>query len=71
MKNKKQMPFIRLLKTDIKRIFHEAFLLTGISLEEAHRTSSHDILKWFEYLINFFMPTLPIWSKLLLGINTV
>ncbi|CAF5127330.1 unnamed protein product, partial [Rotaria sp. Silwood1] len=53
-------------KSVIKKIFQDALNITGILVEEAEGVALQSILKWFKYLTNFFMPTLPIWSNLLL-----
>ena len=57
-------------KADINKIFQDALILTGISMEEVQNTPPQGIMRWFKYLTVFFMPTLPIWSNLLLGIDT-
>ncbi|CAF4164381.1 unnamed protein product [Rotaria sp. Silwood2] len=54
-------------KIDINNIFRDAIHIIGVSLEDVLGTASQGILRWFKYLINFFMPTLPIWSNLLIG----
>ncbi|CAF2137982.1 unnamed protein product [Rotaria magnacalcarata] len=54
-------------KSAIQKIFQDALDVIGISIEEAQGVPLQSILKWFKYLTNFFMPTLPIWSNLLLG----
>jgi hypothetical protein len=41
--------------------------MTGISIDDVSRNSASGILKWFHYLTKYFMPTLPVWSNLLLG----
>ncbi|CAF4732383.1 unnamed protein product [Rotaria sp. Silwood1] len=51
-------------KSVIKKIFHDALNITGILVEEAQGVALQSILKWFKYLTNFIMPTLPIWSNL-------
>ena len=57
-------------KVDINKIFQDALIVTGISTEEIQSNSHRGILKWFKYLTPYFMPTLPIWSNLLLGTET-
>ena len=55
------------MKTDINQIFHDTLILTDVRLEDAFDAARDSIIKWFRYLTNFFMITLPIWSNLLLG----
>jgi hypothetical protein len=56
-------------KSDINKNFRDALATTGISTEDAFGKSTSGILKWFNYLTKYFMPTSPVWSNLLLGKN--
>lgn len=53
-------------KLHIDAIFSEALKTCGVS-DTAIDKSRRDIMRWFKYLTTSFMPTLPIWSNLLLG----
>ncbi|CAF4076111.1 unnamed protein product [Adineta steineri] len=61
--NTTESPF----KIVVNQIFQDVLTDTGIQVEEVFGISSRGILQWFKYLTKFFMPTLPIWSTLLLG----
>ncbi|CAF4236445.1 unnamed protein product, partial [Adineta steineri] len=61
--NTTESPF----KIVVNQIFQDVLTDTGIHVEEVFGISSRGILQWFKYLTKFFMPTLPIWSTLLLG----
>ena len=52
----------------MNQIFFDALAIYGISMDEVHGKASNGTLKWFKYLTTFFIPTLPVWSNLLLGI---
>lgn len=54
-------------KTVINSIFRDALLHFGMSIDDLSGKSASGILKWFRYLTKYFMPTLPVWSNLLLG----
>ncbi|CAF1441600.1 unnamed protein product [Adineta ricciae] len=54
-------------KTTINEIFSHTLSACNLSNEDMSGKNCHGILKWFKYLVKYFMPTLPIWSNLLLG----
>ncbi|CAM4769922.1 unnamed protein product [Rotaria magnacalcarata] len=54
-------------KSIINGTFHDVLATYSISITEIRDKKSRGILKWFKYLTASFMPTLPIWSNLLLG----
>ncbi|CAF1474300.1 unnamed protein product, partial [Adineta steineri] len=51
----------------LNQIFNDALITSGISMKNSCSANTHNILNWFKYLTRFFMPTLPIWSNLLIG----
>ncbi|CAF4221628.1 unnamed protein product [Rotaria sp. Silwood2] len=53
-------------KTEINKIYHDALIFVGISSQKQADNTRKGILNLFKYLTNYFMPTLPIWSNLLL-----
>ncbi|CAF2090284.1 unnamed protein product [Rotaria magnacalcarata] len=54
-------------KSIINGTFHDVLATYSISITEIRDKKSRGILKWFKYLTASFMPTLPIWSNVLLG----
>ncbi|CAF4583183.1 unnamed protein product [Rotaria socialis] len=54
-------------KSIINGTFHDVLATYSIWITEIRDKKSRGILKWFKYLTASFMPTLPIWSNLLLG----
>ncbi|CAF4079513.1 unnamed protein product, partial [Rotaria sp. Silwood1] len=54
------------LKSTINPIFSAILTVYGISTEEVRNKNSGAILTWFKYLTTSLMPTLPVWSNLLL-----
>lgn len=54
-------------KSTVNQIFREALSKSGLSIELMCGDQCTGILKWFKYLTHYFMPTLPVWSNLLLG----
>lgn len=61
--NATESPF----KSTISNVFNNILIAHGTSMNEVKDKSSRGILKWFKYLTSAFLPTLPIWSNLLLG----
>ncbi|CAF1488393.1 unnamed protein product, partial [Adineta steineri] len=61
--NRTNSPF----KSVINDIFGDALSMTGVSIDDVSKNSGSGILKWFHYLTKYFMPTLAVWSNLLLG----
>ena len=59
-----------LFEVDINKIFQDSLNSIDISTEEIQSNGHRGILKWLKYLTHYFMPSLPIWSNLLLGIDT-
>lgn len=54
-------------KSIIGQIYREALTELGASVDVATGDQSNGILRWFKYLTQYFMPTAPVWSNLLLG----
>ncbi len=55
-------------KSHIDEIFDNALKTCGIPNTEIGK-ANHGIMRWFKYLTTSFMPTLAVWSNLLLGIS--
>ncbi len=55
-------------KSQIDEIFNNALKNCGISNTEIDKTN-RGIMRWFKYLTAWFMPTLAVWSNLLLGMS--
>lgn len=54
-------------KSVLNGIYEECLNTVGISTKQAQKSSGNGILKWFKYLTTSILPTIPIWSNLLLG----
>jgi hypothetical protein len=54
-------------KVILNEIFEQCLKDFEISLDEARKPARHGILRWFKYLTTSFLPTIPVWSNLLLG----
>lgn len=54
-------------KVVLNEIFENCLKDVGISVDEAEKPARHGILRWFKYLTTSFLPTIPVWSNLLLG----
>ncbi|CAF4803751.1 unnamed protein product [Rotaria sp. Silwood1] len=54
-------------KSILNNIFDDCLKDIGISIDEARKPARHGILRWFKYLTTSLLPTIPIWSNLLIG----